>query len=86
MSETQRTTAREIAHKHLDVGDPLGWFEDLYSRAGEDTSIIPWADLMPNPNLVGWLNQRGSAASGLALKVGSGLGDDGWTGRGVGPS
>jgi SAM-dependent methyltransferase len=59
-----------------DVGDPLGWFEDLYSRAGEDTSIIPCADLMPNPNLVDWLNQRGSAASGLALKVGSGLGDD----------
>ena len=76
MSEEHRATAREIAHKYLDMGDPLGWFEDLYSRAGEDASIIPWADLEPNPNLLDWLTQHGSAASGLALKVGSGLGDD----------
>ena len=76
MSETHRATAREIAHKYLDSGDPLGWFEDLYSRAGEDTSIIPWADLEPNPNLVDWLNQHEAAASGRAIKVGSGLGDD----------
>jgi ubiquinone/menaquinone biosynthesis C-methylase UbiE len=76
MSEEHRATARDIAHQHLDKGDPLGWFEDLYSRAGEDTSVIPWADLEPNPNLVAWLTQHASAVSGLALKVGSGLGDD----------
>jgi SAM-dependent methyltransferase len=76
LNEKQRATARELAHKHLEAGDPLGWFEDLYSRAGEDSSIIPWADLKPNPNLVDWLSQHGSAVSGPALKVGSGLGDD----------
>lgn len=76
MNDTHRATAREIAHNHLKVGDPLGWFEDLYSQAGKDTSIIPWADLTPNPNLVAWLERQGSAGSGLALKVGSGLGDD----------
>ena len=76
MSETQRATAREIARKHLDSLDPLGWFEDLYSQAEEDPSIIPWADLEPNPNLIDWLNQNGPAHSGLALKIGSGLGDD----------
>ena len=76
MSETQRATAREIAHKHLDSGDPLGWFEELYSQADEDSSIIPWADLEPNPNLIDWLNQSGTAHSGLAIKIGSGLGDD----------
>lgn len=76
MTDAHRATAREIAHKHLSVGDPLAWFEDLYSQAGEDTSIIPWADLTPNPNLIAWLDQRSSVASGLALKVGSGLGDD----------
>jgi SAM-dependent methyltransferase len=76
MGETHRATAREIAHKHLEAGDPLGWFEDLYSRAGDDASIIPWADLAPNPNLVDWLDQHGSVCSGLALNVGSGLGDD----------
>jgi SAM-dependent methyltransferase len=76
MSETQRAIAREIAHKHLDSGDPLGWFEDLYSRAGEDTSMIPWADLEPNPNLIDWLDRTRTACSGRAIKVGSGLGDD----------
>lgn len=76
MSETHRAIAREIAHEHLASGDPLGWFEDLYSRAGEDTSIIPWVDLEPNPNLIEWLNQHAVAGSGQAIKVGSGLGDD----------
>ena len=75
MTEPNRVTAREIAHEHLKKGDPLGWFEALYSVAGEDFTIIPWADLLPNPNLVEWLDQRG-LFSGLALKVGSGLGDD----------
>ena len=76
MSETHRATAREIARNHLDSGDALGWFEDLYSRAGEDSSIIPWADLEANPNLVDWLNQHDAVGYGQALKVGSGLGDD----------
>jgi hypothetical protein len=76
MSEIHRATAREIAHRHLDAGDPLGWFEALYAQAGDDTSIIPWADLKPNPNLIEWLNQYCPGGSGLALKVGSGLGDD----------
>lgn len=76
MSETNRAIAREIAHQHLNAGDPVGWFEDLYSRAGEDTSIIPWADLKPNPHLIQWLDQNPSFGSGLALQVGCGLGDD----------
>jgi hypothetical protein len=76
MSDPHRATAREIARRHLETGDPLGWFEDLYSRAGEETSIIPWADLAPNPNLTDWLNIGGSVESGLAITVGSGLGDD----------
>ncbi len=76
MCETQRATARDIAHKHLAAGDPLGWFEDLYSQAHEESSIIPWADLEPNPNLIDWLNQNGTAHSGLAINIGSGLGDD----------
>ena len=76
MSETRRATAREIAHKHLVSGDPLSWFEDLYSRASEDTAIIPWADLKPNPNFIDWLNQQRVVGSGRAIKVGSGLGDD----------
>ncbi|MEJ2247365.1 MAG: class I SAM-dependent methyltransferase [Acidobacteriota bacterium] len=76
MSEENRATARDIAHRHLEAGDPLGWFEDLYSRAGTNPSIIPWADLKPNPNLIEWLNRSSIDCNSRALKVGSGLGDD----------
>ena len=72
MHDQQRTTAREIAKRYLNAGDPLGWFEDLYSLAGKDASIIPWADLVPNPNLVSWLDRYRATISGRALKVGSG--------------
>lgn len=76
MRNKHRAVAREIAHKHLDAGKPLEWFEDLYSQAGEDTSIIPWADMAPNPNLIEWLDKHTNISPGLALKVGNGLGDD----------
>ena len=76
MSDAHRPTAREIAHEHLEAGDPLGWFEDVYSRAGGDDSLIPWADQAPNPKLVAWLEQAAAPASGSALNVGGGLGDD----------
>ena len=76
MGEEKRTTARKIAHEHLRAGDPLGWFEDLYLRAGDDTTMIPWADLAPNPNLTDWLERNEFTGSGRALKIGCGLGDD----------
>ena len=76
MSETNRATAREIAHRHLAAGDPLGWFEALYAQAGGDEAIISWADLAPNSNLIDWLDRTSAAGPGRALKVGSGLGDD----------
>lgn len=76
MAEGARATARGIADQYLDRGDPLGWFEELYARASEDTSIVPWADLEPNPSLVDWLDRHVGRGRGFALKVGSGLGDD----------
>jgi Methyltransferase domain len=55
----------------------LGWFEVLYSRAGQDASTIPWADLAPNPNLVAWFEKNKLDGAGrTAIKVGCGLGDD----------
>ena len=73
----------EDAHDHaLDLaeqahaqGDATGWLERLYAEAGEDTSRIPWADGIPNPNLVEWLDRQESHG-GRALVVGCGLGDD----------
>ena len=76
MNDDHRRIARKVAQNHLDAGDPLGWFEDLYSQAGKDPTIIPWADLKANPNLVDWLDQHMPIGFGFALKVGSGLGDD----------
>ena len=76
MMETHRATARELAQKHLESGDPMGWFEDLYRQADENASIIPWVDFEPNPNFIDWLNQTGTSGPGRALIVGSGLGDD----------
>jgi SAM-dependent methyltransferase len=77
MSEHQRATAREIAQRHLSQGDSLGWFEELYALAKGDASVIPWADLTPNPHLLAWLNENDiKGAERKALKVGCGLGDD----------
>jgi SAM-dependent methyltransferase len=77
MTEKERTKARAVAQRHLATGDALGWFEALYAHAAEDASIIPWADLLPNPNVVQWLDRQQVASAGrAALKVGCGLGDD----------
>jgi SAM-dependent methyltransferase len=73
---SKRALARELARKHLSEGDPLGWFEALYSSASYDAAAIPWADLKPNPNLEGWLDARPMPTGRGALKVGCGLGDD----------
>jgi len=55
----------------------LGWFEELYAQANGDASIIPWADLIPNPNLAAWLDKHKIRGEGRkALKIGCGLGDD----------
>jgi SAM-dependent methyltransferase len=76
MTDRDRATARELAQRHMAAGDPLGWFEFLYAAAAGDSSVIPWADLSPNPNLVSWLDRQGAVDGGTALKIGCGLGDD----------
>ncbi|MGA3084524.1 MAG: class I SAM-dependent methyltransferase [Thermodesulfobacteriota bacterium] len=77
MEESKRATARKIANQYLSKGDPLGWFEELYSQAKAEVSIIPWADLMPNPHLLTRLDRHGINGAGKkALKIGCGLGDD----------
>jgi SAM-dependent methyltransferase len=72
-----RARARELAAEFLAKGDPTGWFEQLYCEAAEGTSVIPWADLRPNPNLIEfWRGRQVPAAGKTALKIGCGLGDD----------
>lgn len=70
-----RLTARRLCSEHLAANDALGWFELLYSR--HDAAVVPWADLVANPNLVTWLKaDNPHIPRGNALKVGCGLGDD----------
>ncbi|MBS1881771.1 MAG: class I SAM-dependent methyltransferase [Actinobacteria bacterium] len=51
-------------------------FEEMYAAAGDDLTVVPWANLKPFPLLVEWLDGPGAAVSGAALVVGSGYGDD----------
>jgi SAM-dependent methyltransferase len=70
-----RRVARALAAASLAEGDATGWFERLY--ADRALATIPWADLRPNPHLVGWAREHGVRGDGRrALKVGCGLGDD----------
>jgi len=59
-------------------GEPLAWFEELYAQVeSSGLSVVPWADLEPNPNLVAWLDREQVDGAGKsALVVGCGLGDD----------
>ena len=68
---------RRLAGESIARGDATGWFEELYRRAGEEWGRIPWADLVPNPHLVAWLDgPSAGAVGGSCLVVGCGLGDD----------
>ena len=72
-----RTRARELAAQFTAKGDPLGWFDALYREAESGTTEIPWADLVPNPNLLDFWKLHPQEAPGKsALIIGSGLGDD----------
>lgn len=67
--------ALSLAEQSQASGDATGWLERLYREAGQDPSKVPWADGVPNPNLVSWLDKR-DTHGGRALVVGCGLGDD----------
>ena len=56
----------------------MAWFEELYAQAeSSGPSVVPWADLEANPNLVTWLEREHVDGKGKsALVVGCGLGDD----------
>ena len=73
-----RANARRLAQAAVSRGEPLEWFEELYSQAAATgESLIPWADLAPNPNPVAWLDrERINPLGQRALNVGCGLGDD----------
>jgi len=65
-----------LAKSYADKGDPDGWFEEFYARAGGEIRKIYWADLEPNPLLIDWIGRRPVPAGRRAVVVGCGLGDD----------
>jgi SAM-dependent methyltransferase len=73
--EEQREYVRRLAAAHVEKGDPLGWFEPLYSAAERGEALVPWADHAPNPRLVEWAGGRAGEGR-AALVVGCGMGDD----------
>jgi 2-polyprenyl-3-methyl-5-hydroxy-6-metoxy-1,4-benzoquinol methylase len=71
------TRVSELSAKYIQQNDPTGWFEELYSQAGEDSGQIPWAKLTVNPHLASWIAKNKIEGKGKkALVVGCGLGDD----------
>lgn len=72
-----RTRARQLAAEYVAKGDPTGWFEALYREAEDGSSVVPWVELEPNPNLLEfWRTHAIETAGKRALKIGCGLGDD----------
>jgi len=75
-----RKFAKELAYIYHLQNRPLDWFEELYQSGKEDMSLIPWADMNPNPNLIEWVkaleNIKKMAQNKDCLVVGCGLGND----------
>jgi SAM-dependent methyltransferase len=72
-----RHRAQQLAAEFLARADAKGWFEALYAEAGSNYAAVPWADLTPNPNLVGWSTKQNLVGAGkTALTIGCGYGDD----------
>jgi SAM-dependent methyltransferase len=72
-----REFAKELANNYTSKGQPLQWFDKLYEAGRYDLSLIPWADLRPNPNLIEWFKKNKSNLKiDSCLVIGCGLGDD----------
>lgn len=74
---TNRNRGRKLAQDAIDAGTPLAWFETLYREAEDNEAVIPWADMVANPNLADWFAQSDSIVQlNNSLVIGCGLGDD----------
>lgn len=76
-SEDPEQFAGRLAEQSIAVGDPTGWFEQVYAAAEAGQTEVPWDRQAPSHFLVQWAQQRGLTGAGKpALVVGCGLGDD----------
>ncbi len=75
MDNPKEATIR-LAQTYAAKGDPDGWFEEFYARAGGNIRSVYWADLEPGPLLLDWVDAHPAPAGRRAVVVGCGLGDD----------
>ena len=76
MDETARREFLRMVASYQDRGDPTGWFDKVYRDAQGNIGAIFWADLIPNPQLVSWLEEHPVTDKGQrAVIVGCGVGD-----------
>lgn len=73
--EDHRLATQRLVQDYKERGDPNGWFEEFYARAGGDVNKIYWADLTPGPHLLQCIAHK-DATGAPAITVGCGLGDD----------
>ena len=77
MDDAARRKFLQMVDNYQKRDDPTGWFENVYRDAHGDFTAIFWADLVPNPYLVSWLENNPIAANQpRAVTVGCGVGDD----------
>ncbi|MGN6796119.1 MAG: class I SAM-dependent methyltransferase [Streptosporangiaceae bacterium] len=75
--EDPEVFAGRMAEQSIAVGDPTGWFEEVYAAAEAGQTHVPWDRQAPSPFLVEWAEERALNGAGKrALVVGCGLGDD----------
>jgi SAM-dependent methyltransferase len=75
--EEARARARKLAEEFLAKQGGQAWFDELYKRAEGDASVVPWADIAPDPLLIDWLTAHFQPpVQARALVIGCGLGDD----------
>lgn len=80
MTDTFTRTV-QLSTEFIKNGDPLGWFEALYSTANGDPNAVPWARLTPNVLVLEWLNRqlipsKKAVKRAKGIVIGCGLGDD----------
>ena len=77
MKEFDPEKYKQMVRDHQERDDPLGWFDSIYSDAEGDHTAVFWADLVPNPYLVDWLEINPVTwLKKKAIAIGCGVGDD----------
>jgi SAM-dependent methyltransferase len=77
MDASARSKFLGMVRAHQDRGDPSGWCDQVYKDANGDVSAVFWADLVPNPYLISWLDAHPNTNPlRTAITVGCGVGDD----------